>query len=107
MTFRPATFAVAALFLVTSGHAGAADTYPREAPIVRAVRKVGSAVVNISSEVSPRKRPNPFSGFGPNPFLDEFFWDFFEPCHQGRPQRTSLGSGVIIDADRCWISTAN
>ena len=36
----------------------------RESPVVRAVRKVSPAVVNISSSYAVRKRANPFSGFG-------------------------------------------
>ena len=38
--------------------------YKRENAIVRAVRKVSPAVVNISSEFEVRKRSNPFSGLG-------------------------------------------
>ena len=82
-----------------------ADTMQRETPIVKAVRRVGPAVVNISSEVSPRKRTNPFSDFSLSPFLDEFFKDFFEPYQQRRPERTTLGSGVIIDGKRGLILT--
>jgi len=76
----------------------------RENAVVKAVRKVRPAVVNISSAYEARARANPFSGFG-NPFFDEFFKDFFDPRFEQRQQQTSLGSGVIIDGDRGLILT--
>jgi len=77
----------------------------RESPVVRAVRKVSPAVVNISSSYAVRKRANPFSGFGMNPFFEDFFKDFFDPRFERRQERTSLGSGVIIDGKRGFILT--
>ncbi|MGW8301279.1 MAG: Do family serine endopeptidase, partial [Desulfobacterales bacterium] len=77
----------------------------RESPVVRAVRKVSPAVVNISSSYEVRKRANPFSGFGMDPFFEEFFKDFFDPRFERRRQSTSLGSGVIIDGKRGFILT--
>jgi serine protease Do len=77
----------------------------RESPVVRAVRKVSPAVVNISSSYEVRKRNNPFSGFGMNPFFEDFFKDFFDPRFERRQERTSLGSGVIIDGKRGFILT--
>jgi serine protease Do len=77
----------------------------RESPVVRAVRKVSPAVVNISSSYEVRKRSNPFSGFAMNPFFEEFFKDFFDPRFERRQQSTSLGSGVIIDGKRGFILT--
>jgi Do/DeqQ family serine protease len=77
----------------------------RESPVVKAVRKVSPAVVNISSSYEVRKRANPFSGFGMDPFFEEFFKDFFDPRFERRRQRTSLGSGVIIDGKRGFILT--
>jgi len=76
----------------------------RETAVVRAVRKVRPAVVNISSAYEARARANPFAEFG-NPFFDEFFKDFFDPRFEQRQQQTSLGSGVIIDGDRGLILT--
>lgn len=76
----------------------------RETAVVKAVRKVSPAVVNISSASEARARANPFAGFG-NPFFDEFFKDFFDPRFEQRQQQTSLGSGVIIDGDRGLILT--
>jgi serine protease Do len=73
--------------------------------VVRAVRKVSPAVVNISSSYEVRKRANPFSGFGMDPFFEEFFKDFFDPRFERRQQSTSLGSGVIIDGKRGFILT--
>jgi serine protease Do len=77
----------------------------RETPVVRAVRKVSPAVVNISSAYEVRKQTSPFSGFGLNPFFDEFFKDFFDPRFERRQQYTSLGSGVIIDGQKGLILT--
>ena len=77
----------------------------RETAVVRAVRVVSPAVVNISSAYEVRKRTSPFSGFGLNPFFDEFFRDFFDPRFERRQQHTSLGSGVIIDGVKGLILT--
>ncbi|UCE54484.1 MAG: Do family serine endopeptidase [Desulfobacterales bacterium] len=77
----------------------------RESPVVKAVLKVSPAVVNISSSYEVRKRVNPFSGFGLDPFFENFFKDFFDPRFERRQQRTSLGSGVIIDGKRGFILT--
>jgi len=77
----------------------------RETAVVKAVRDVSPAVVNISSAYEVRKRTSPFSGFGLNPFFDEFFRDFFDPRFERRQQNTSLGSGVIIDGEKGLILT--
>lgn len=77
----------------------------RESPVVRAVRKVSPAVVNISSSYAIRKRTNPFSGFGMDPFFEDFFKDFFDPRFERRQESTSLGSGVIIDGKKGLILT--
>lgn len=82
-----------------------AAEYKRETPVVRAVRKVSPAVVNINSEYEVRRRANPFSGFSKDPFFDSFFRDFFDPGFEQRHKRTSLGSGVIIDGKRGLILT--
>jgi Do/DeqQ family serine protease len=76
----------------------------RESAVVKAVRRVSPAVVNISSAHEARARANPFSGFG-SPFFEEFFKDFFDPRFERRQQQTSLGSGVIIDGQRGLILT--
>ena len=77
----------------------------RESAVVKAVRKVSPAVVNISSEYEIRRRVNPFSGFGIDPFFDSFFKDFFDPGFKRHSKRASLGSGVIIDGKRGFILT--
>ncbi len=79
--------------------------YDREGPIVKAVSRVGPAVVNISSVTSARKRSGPFSGYGMNPFFDSFFKDFFDPFLERQPERNTLGSGVVIDGKRGLIIT--
>ena len=93
------------LFVLGSPQAGWSLQSERESPIVRAVRKVSPAVVNISSSYAVRKRPNPFSGFGMDPFFEEFFKDFFDPRFESRQESASLGSGVIIDGKRGLILT--
>jgi Do/DeqQ family serine protease len=79
----------------------------RETAVVRAVRTVSPAVVNISSEFEVRGRANPFSGMGMDPSLENFFRDFFVPGFEQRYQRASLGSGVIIDGKRGFVLTNN
>jgi serine protease Do len=91
------------LLLQPLGGAAAPDSL-RESAVVKAVRKVSPAVVNISTAYETRARANPFSGFG-SPFFDEFFKDFFDPRLERRREHTSLGSGVIIDGDRGLILT--
>jgi Do/DeqQ family serine protease len=78
---------------------------PRNTPVVRAVKTVSPAVVNISSRQEARRRPSPFSNHGINPFFEHFFRDFFEPGAPRRYSRSSLGSGVIIDGSRGFILT--
>jgi len=77
----------------------------RESEVVKAIRKVSPAVVNISSEFEVRKRANPFYGFGMDPSFESFFRDFFDPGFEQKYKRTSLGSGVIIDGKRGFILT--
>jgi Do/DeqQ family serine protease len=91
--------------LLLSSSLHAANDFSRETPVVKAVRKVSPAVVNISSEQEIRQRTNPFSQYGNDPFFDNFFKDFFD--RRGMPdyKRTSLGSGVIIDGRRGYILT--
>ena len=84
---------------------GLAHELNRETAVVKAVRTVSPAVVNISSAYEVRKRTSPFSGFGMNPFFEEFFKDFYDPRLERRQQHTSLGSGVIIDGTKGLILT--
>ena len=91
------------LFIITPALLNAENL--RESAVVKAIRKVSPAVVNISSEVEVRKRANPFYGFGMDPNFESFFRDFFDPGFEQKYKRTSLGSGVIIDGKRGFILT--
>jgi serine protease Do len=68
----------------------------RRTPVVRAVEKVGPAVVNISTEKIVERRVSPFGGAN-----DEFFNNFFDRFSDTFPtqrfKQQTLGSGVIID----------
>ena len=77
----------------------------RENAVVRAARLASPVVVNISSSYEVRQRRSPFSGSARNRLFDSFFRDFFDPNFEQRYQRTSLGSGVIIDGKRGFILT--
>ena len=85
------------LLILVPAPQSSGSEFNRETAVVRAVRKISPAVVNISSAYEVRKRTSPFSGFGLNPFFEEFFKDFFDPRFESRQRQTSLGSGVIID----------
>ncbi len=74
----------------------------RENAVVKAVRKVTSAVVNINTEYELKDH---FSGFETDPLFESFFRDFLDPGFHRRYKRTSLGSGVIIDGRRGFILT--
>jgi len=82
-----------------------ADGNLRESAVVRAVRRISPLVVNVSSEYEIRQRVNPFAMRGMDQWFDSFFRDFFDPGYERRAKRTSLGSGVIIDAKRGYILT--
>lgn len=76
----------------------------RENPIVRAVRKVSPAVVNISTSKLVERRANPFFPQENDDFFNRFFRDFFEP-QKRQYVKNSLGSGVIIDSAHKYILT--
>ena len=84
---------------------GLAEKYNRENAVVKTVKRVGPAVVNISSEYETRQQRNPFNAFGRDPLFDRFFKDFFDHGYNRQEKRTSLGSGVIIDGQRGFILT--
>jgi len=89
-------FWVFVLFLVLGPSlAFAEEHYNRRTPLVRAVEKVGPAVVNIYTTEISRSARNPFRSFGNNLF-DQFFRDFIPPTEN---QRRSLGSGVLINGE--------
>jgi serine protease Do len=80
----------------------AAEKDLRRSAVVRAVEAISPAVVNVNTEQVVQVRENPFGGS--SPFYDDpFFRRFFEPRSV---QRTSLGSGVLIDP-RGYILTNN
>ncbi len=100
---RPGLGAAAlALVMLLAGWAlsspARADRASRTTPVVRVVRAVSPAVVNIST--IRRRRMRIFSTG--DRFMDRFFEDFFGPME--RRQRT-LGSGVIIDGHKGLIVT--
>ena len=80
------------------------QTFPRENAIVKAVRKVSPAVVNISSSKLVERGANPFFPWESDDFFNKFFRDFFEPRKRQYVQN-SLGSGVIIDRTHHYILT--
>lgn len=74
------------------------DELPSLAPMVE---KITPAVVNISTEGTVRMRQNPL-------FNDPFFRHFFDIPEQPQERKTqSLGSGVIVDAERGLVLTSN
>lgn len=78
--------------------AAAAGESPRLTPVVRVVRDVAPAVVNItSSRAAPSRRQSP---------LERFFGQDFDPFGRTRSEkRVSLGSGVIVDGARGLVLT--
>jgi serine protease Do len=67
----------------------------RNTPVVKAVQKIGSSVVNINTEEVAPTRRNPFRDLR-NPFFDQFFKELVPRLNNNR---RSLGSGVIIHPD--------
>ena len=96
MRLSPRMLAIASLVLL-AGSATASDPFLRRTVTVEVVERVGPAVVNITTERIVAGA-SPFQRFGNDPFFDRFFQDFFEPSVPQTIQ--SLGSGVLIDADR-------
>jgi len=80
------------------------QVFPRENAIVRAVKNVSPAVVNISTSKFVGRNVNPFFSRENDDFFNKFFRDFFEPRKRQYVQK-SLGSGVIIDSTHKYILT--
>jgi len=100
---------ICVLFFISNITKVYAGSYERKNAVVKAVSVVSPAVVNVSSAYPVHRRSNPFSSFG-DPFFDSFFKDFFDPVpgkqYPGKQyNRTSLGSGVIIDGTEGFILT--
>jgi serine protease Do len=87
------------LFIISGFFSNHAAGALRRSPVVIAVEKVRPSVVNISTTV--KERINPFFSHPGN----EFFKDFFPDLFSREYQRTSLGSGVIIDGEKGYIVT--
>ena len=93
---RIAAAGLASVCLLAAGPGRAADPFLRHTATVDVVRKVGPAVVNITTERIVQQ--SPFQPFFGSPDADRFFSDLFE---RGAPRTAqSLGSGVLIDAER-------
>ena len=80
------------------------QVFPRENAIVRAVKNVSPAVVNISTSKFVGRDVNPFFPWENDDFFNKFFRDFFEPRKRQYVQK-NLGSGVIIDSIHKYILT--
>jgi Do/DeqQ family serine protease len=92
-------FLLLALAVSLQDEWAAAKESQRRSPVVVAVEKVGPAVVNISTIVHERVSPLfPFAGH-------DFFKDFFPEYFSREYERTSLGSGVIIDGEKGHLVT--
>ncbi len=93
------TFLLILIFSLTN-IAFAELSQTRQTPVVKAVRKVAPAVVNITSSHMERSRPSPLEMFFGNGF------DLFGPMPGMRNQkRTSLGSGIIVDGKKGLVLT--
>lgn len=91
------------IILLVLGSALAVQASPRRTPVVEAVEKASSAVVNIRTEQIVERRRSPFFGFGGSLF-EEFFRDFSAP----RSYTTqAIGSGVVIDAKGLILTNAH
>jgi serine protease Do len=95
--------AVLAVFCSPLAHA---TSELRRTPVVRAVEKTRSAVVNLYTETIVQ---TPFRPRGPESPWDEFFGELFRngPSGPGSRKRASLGSGVIIDPTGMIVTNAH
>jgi serine protease Do len=96
------TLLISFLFLTSISQGD--QVFPRENAIVKAVRKVSPAVVNISTSKLVERDVNPFFSWEDDDLFNRFFRDFFEPRKRQYVQN-SLGSGVIIDSAHKYIIT--
>ncbi|HIL80282.1 MAG TPA: PDZ domain-containing protein [Myxococcales bacterium] len=83
-------------FGLATGNALASDPFLRRTPTVEAVKKVGPAVVSITTE-HLQQAQNPFARSSPQPRSQQYFSELFDQ----RAPRSShdLGSGVIISPE--------
>jgi S1-C subfamily serine protease len=95
----PALLLLVVPMLLAQPAASEGDPFLRRTATVRAVEKVGPAVVNITTDqVVQGGGPSPFAPNAGPPGFDWFFRDLFEPRLPSHVQ--SLGSGVVIDPER-------
>ncbi|MFW5489850.1 MAG: trypsin-like peptidase domain-containing protein [Desulfovibrio sp.] len=76
---------------------------PRITPVVRAVKLVAPAVVNITSARVIEQQANPFANVFPE--FSPLFRQFMGPGQTRSYKATSLGSGVIIDGHQRLVLT--
>ena len=77
----------------------------RMTPVVKAVKAVAPAVVNITSERIVEREMNPFHGLFQDEAVPPFFEEFFGGSRKRRFTRSNLGSGVIIDGGKGLVLT--
>ncbi|MBW2622550.1 MAG: trypsin-like peptidase domain-containing protein, partial [Deltaproteobacteria bacterium] len=82
-----------------------AAEFSRETPVVRAVRRAGPAVVNISAKRTTSRGGGPFFDSERNDLFRQFFRDFFEQPERREEIWVAIGSGVVIDGKRGYILT--
>lgn len=91
---------ILALVIATPEFCFAEASAARQTPVVKAVRKVAPAVVNITASHMERSRPSP---------LEMFFGNGFDPFGNfpgaRNQKRTSLGSGIIVDGQKGLVLT--
>jgi len=105
MATRTTILSAIALALSLPALAGAPETDPaRRSLVVDAVERSSPAVVNISAEQTVVQQ-SPFPSPS-DPFFDQFFRDFFD-SRPRKSTRTSLGSGVLVDADGTILTNAH
>jgi serine protease Do len=96
--FSPGVLALALLLPLLWSSPALADRASRVTAIVKVVQEVGPAVVNIATKSRQTRR---LFSTGDD-MMDYFFKDFFQPIER---ERSSLGSGLIIDGKRGLIAT--
>ncbi len=107
-TMRLSSVAVLILMMLLPGAPARSAALPQtdsqgvELPsLAPMVERVSPAVVNISTSSQLRAQESPL-------YRDPFFRFFFDAPGQPRQRRTqSLGSGVIVDAERGYVLTNN
>jgi len=82
-----------------------AAEFSRETPVVKAVRRSGPAVVNISAKQTTSRRGSPFFDSDRDDLFSQFFRDFFDLPERREGMWVAIGSGVIIDGQRGYILT--